>query len=192
MLLINWREIIVKLKRKQYNTDNDRNNKAIQGQGHKGVPRSLDAHIIEELLNDAYISSTEISKKHKAPLSTVQRRRKYLEDTILNRRYEIDLKKQGFRIGELTISSENGASTQIAGGIFSRYPNHVLSITVKIDGSIILSVLVYFETTNEIHEMMEGIHTMSGVENVKFAETVEIMRDKRNGMGKTVARSITQ
>jgi DNA-binding Lrp family transcriptional regulator len=192
MLLINWREIIVKLKRKQYNTDNDRNNKAIQGQRHKGVPRSLDAHIIEELLNDAYISSTEISKKHKAPLSTVQRRRKYLEDTILNRRYEIDLKKQGFRIGELTISSENGASTQIAGGIFSRYPNHVLSITVKIDGSIILSVLVYFETTNEIHEMMEGIHTMSGVENVKFAETVEIMRDKRNGMGKTVARSITQ
>ena len=187
---INRREIVVKLKRKQYNTDNSRNIKTTQG--HKGVPRSLDARIIEELLNDAYISSTEISKKHKAPLSTVQRRRKYLEDTILTRRYEIDLKKQGFRIGELTISSENGASTEIAGGILSKYQNHVLSITVKIDGSIILAVLVYFKTTNEIHEMMEGIHTMSGVENVKFAETVEIMRDTRNGMGKTVARLITQ
>ena len=190
MSFINRTEIIVKLKRKQYNTDNNRNNKTTQG--HKGDPRWLDARIIEELLDDAYISSTEISKKHKAPLSTVQRRRKYLEDTILTRRYEIDLKKQGFRIGELTISSENGASREIAGGIFSRYQNHVLSITVKIDGSIILEVLVYFKTTNEIHEMMEGIHTMSGVENVKFAETVEIMWNKRNGMSKTVARSITQ
>ncbi len=65
---INRREIVVKLKRKQYNTDNSRNIKTTQG--HKGVPRSLDARIIEELLNDAYISSTEISKKHKAPLST--------------------------------------------------------------------------------------------------------------------------
>jgi DNA-binding Lrp family transcriptional regulator len=187
---INRREIIFKLKRKQYNSDNNRNNKATKGQ--KGVPRSLDARIIEELLNDAYISSTEISKKHKAPLSTVQRRRKYLEDTMLTRRYEIDLKKQGFRIGELTVFPENAASTQIAGGIFSRYQNHVFSITVKIDGSVMLAVLVYFKTTNEIHEMMEGIQTMSGVQNVKFAETVEIMRDKRNGIGKTVARSITQ
>jgi hypothetical protein len=63
---------------------------------------------------------------------------------------------------------------------------------MKIDGSIILAVLVYFRTTNEIHEMMEGIHSMSGVENVRFAETVEIMRDKRNGIAKTVARSMAQ
>ena len=178
------------MKKKHYNANNNRNKNATQGQ--KGVPKSLDARIIEELLNDAYISSTEISKKHKAPLSTVQRRRKYLEDTILRRRYEIDLKKQGFRIGELTVFLENGASMEIANGIFSKYPDHILSVTVKIDGSIILSVSLYFKSTNEIQGMMEGIHSMSGVENVKFAETVEIMRDKRNGIGKTVARSITK
>jgi DNA-binding Lrp family transcriptional regulator len=193
MLLINRREIFVKLKKKRYNTDNNRNNGNNKTtEGHKAVPRSLDAWIIEELLNDAYVSSTEISKKHKAPLSTVQRRRKYLEDTILTRRYEIDLKKQGFRIGELTVFPESGTSMQIAGGIFSKYPDHILSVTVKIDGSIILAVSVYFKTTAEIQGMMEGIHSLSGVENVKFAETVEIMRDKRNGMGKTIARSITK
>jgi DNA-binding Lrp family transcriptional regulator len=178
------------LTKNQYNSNNNRNNKTARR--HQGVPRSLDARIIEELLNDAYISSTEISKKHKAPLSTVQRRRKYLEDTILTRRYEIDLKKQGFRIAELTVFPENVASTQIAGGILSKYQNHILSISVKIDGTIILAVLVYFKTTNEIHEIMEGIHSMSGVENVKFVETVEIMRNKRNRIGKTVAHSITQ
>src|SRR3712207_8317718 len=81
---------------------------------------SLDGKIIEELLNDAFISSTDISKKHKAPLSTVQRRRRYLENTILTRRYEIDLRKQGFRIGEMTIYPENGSGKEIVSKILDR------------------------------------------------------------------------
>jgi DNA-binding Lrp family transcriptional regulator len=176
------------LKKKQLNNGNNRNNKITQWP--KLVLGSLDAKIIEELLNDAFISSTDISKKHKAPLSTVQRRRKYLENTILTRRYEIDLKKQGFRIGELTAISEKGASKEIIRGIFSKYANHILSITVKIDGGIMLAVLVYFKTTTEIHDIMVGIHSMPGVQQVKFAETVEIIRNKRNEIGKTVGRSI--
>ena len=178
----------IRLKKKQRNNGNNRNNKITQW--HKLVLGSLDAKIIEELLNDAFISSTDISKKHKAPLSTVQRRRRYLENTILTRRYEIDLKKQGFRIGELTVIPENGASKEIIRGIFSKYANHILSITVKIDGAIILAVLVYFKTTTEIHDIMVGLHSMPGVQQVKFAETVEIIRNKRNEIGKTVARSI--
>src|SRR5688572_30827343 len=172
----------IRLKKKRQNNGN---NKSMQGQ--KLVVGSLDAKIIEELLNDAFISSTDISKKHKAPLSTVQRRRRYLENTILTRRYEIDLKKQGFRIGELTVIPENGATKEIIRGIFSKYANHILSITVKIDGAIILAVLVYFKTTTEIHDIMVGLHSMPGVQQVKFAEALEIIRNKRNEIGKTVA-----
>jgi DNA-binding Lrp family transcriptional regulator len=178
----------IRLKKKQRNDPNNRNNKSTQP--HKLVLGSLDAKIIEELLGDAFISSTDISKKHKAPLSTVQRRRRQLENTILTRRYEIDLKKQGFRIGELTIIPENGASREIIGGIFSKYANHILSITVKIDGAIMLAVSVYFKTTTEIHDIMVGIHSMPGVRETKFAETVEIIRNKRNEIGKMVARSV--
>src|ERR671921_1375570 len=164
MLRINKaREVIVRLKKKQYNTNNNRNNKTAQG--HKGVQTSLDVRIIEELLNDAFISSTDISKKHKAPLSTVQRRRRYLENTILTRRYEIDLKKQGFRIGEIIVITENGASEETISRILLKYPNHILSITLKIDGGIMLGVLVYFRTTTEIHDIMVGIHSMPGVQN---------------------------
>jgi DNA-binding Lrp family transcriptional regulator len=154
------------------------------------VVGSLDAKIIEELLNDAFISSTDISKKHRAPLSTVQRRRKHLENTILTRRYEIDLKNQGFRIGEMTVIPENGASEEIISEIFSKYANHILSITVKIDGMLILAVMVYFKTTTEIHDIMVGIHSMRGVQQVKFAETVEVLRNMRNETGKAVALSI--
>ncbi|MDQ4101735.1 MAG: hypothetical protein M3115_06065, partial [Thermoproteota archaeon] len=149
-------------------------------QGHKMVLGSLDAKIIEELLNDAFISSTDISKKHRAPLSTVQRRRRYLENTILTRRYEIDLRKQGFRIGELNVYPQDGAGKEIIRKIFSNYPNHVLSVSVKIDSSIVLTILIYFRTTNEVHDMMMDINSMSGVGNVKFAETVDIIRDSKS------------
>jgi DNA-binding Lrp family transcriptional regulator len=176
------------LKKKYYNNDNNENSKSTPG--HKLISGSLDAKIIEELLNDSFISSTDISKRHKAPLSTVQRRRRYLENTILTRRYEIDLKKQGFRIGEITVIPKNGGIEEIIRSIFSKYPNHILSITVKIDGAIMLAVLVYFKTTTEIHDIMVGIHSMRGVQNVKFAEAVEIIRNKRNEMSKTVARSL--
>jgi DNA-binding Lrp family transcriptional regulator len=176
------------LKKKQDSNGNNRNKKSTQG--HKLVLGPLDAKIIEELLNDAFISSTDISKKHKAPLSTVQRRRRYLENTLLTRRYEIDLKEHGFRIGEMTVVPRNGASKEIIGGIFSKYPNHILSVTVKIDGAIILTVLVYFKTTAEMHDIMVDIHSMPGVEHVKFAEMVDIIRNKRNEIGRTVARSI--
>jgi DNA-binding Lrp family transcriptional regulator len=158
----------------------------------KLVLGSLDAKIIEDLLNDAFVSSTDISKKHKAPLSTVQRRRRYLENTILTRRYEIDLRKQGFRIGEMTVYPENGSGKEIVSKIFSKYPNHVLSIAIKIDGTIILAVTVYFKTTPEIHDMMTDIDSMAGVQDVKFSETVDIIRDNKNQIARTVAHAITR
>ena len=66
----------------------------------------------------------------------------------------------------------------------------VLSVAVKIDGSIILAVLVYFKTTAEIHDMMTDIHSMAEVENVRYAETVDIIRDNKNQIAKTVAQLI--
>lgn len=158
-------------------------------QGHKPVLSYLDAKIVEELLNDAFISSTDISKKHKAPLSTVQRRRRILENTILTRRYEVDLRKQGFRICEMTVIPQNRSDKAIINGIFSKYSKNVLSITVKIDSAVILTVLAYFKTTAEIHDMMVGIQSLPGVQQVKFAETVEIIRNKRNEIGRTVVHS---
>src|SRR5918994_3862552 len=158
----------IKLKNEQGINGNNSNRNHKSTQGHKSVSGSLDAKIIEELLNDAFISSTRISKKHKAPLSTVQRRRRHLENTLLTRRYEIDLKKQGFRIGEMTVFPKNGSGKEIVSKIFSKYPHRVLSVAIKIDGNIILAVMVYFRTTAEIHDMMMDIHSMAGGEKGQF------------------------
>ncbi len=90
----------------------------------------------------------------------------------------------------MTVIPENGASKEIIAGIFSKYANHIHSITVKIDGAIMLTVSVYFRTTTEIHDIMVGIHSMPGVQQVTFAETVEIIRNKRDGIGKMVTRQV--
>jgi DNA-binding Lrp family transcriptional regulator len=178
------------LKKKQNEKSNNKKNETMQS--HNPVLSHLDAKIAEELLNDAFISSTNISKKHKAPLSTVQRRRRILENTILTRRYEIDLRKQGFRIGEITVIPQNASGQAIVNGIFSKYSNHILSVTVKIDSAVILAVLAYFKTTAEIHDIMIGIQSLPGVQQVKFAETVEILRNKSNEIGKMVVHSASR
>jgi len=173
------------LRKKQYN-----NEKSISSnKGQEVHLRWQDAGIIEELLSDAYISSTYISKKHGIPLSTVQRRRRYLENTILIRRYEINHKKQNFRIGEITVFPKSGSSKEIAEKILSRYRKNVIYISVKVDGSVILTVLTYFRTTNEIHEMMEGINSISSVAQVKFAEIVEVIRAKTDGIDKRLLQT---
>ena len=91
----------------------------------------------------------------------------------------------------MTVYPKNGSGKEIVNKIFSKYPNRVLSVAIKIDGIIILTVMVYFRTTAEIHDMMMDIHSMAGVDNVKFSETVDIIRDNKSQIAKTVAQSIT-
>jgi DNA-binding Lrp family transcriptional regulator len=156
----------------------DYNNNGGSKNRHGTSIKELDAAIIEELLTDAYISSTEISKRHNAPLSTVQRRRRNLENAVLIRRYEIDFQKHGFRIGEITVVPKKGLSQEVADKILSAYSKNISSIFLKIDSSIVLTVSVYFKTTQEIHKIMQGINAISSVVSVSFAETVEIVRQK--------------
>ena len=165
-----------------------RNNKSIASKKRRQTHiNELDAAIIEDLLTDAYVSSTEIAKRQNAPLSTVQRRRRTLENAVLIRRYEIDFQNNGFRIGEITVVPKKGINKKIADEIISRYSKNISSIFVKIDSSIVLTVFVYFRTTEEIREMMEGISSISSVANVKFAETVDIVRERtREGIAKTL------
>ncbi|MDQ3884245.1 MAG: hypothetical protein M3239_02225 [Thermoproteota archaeon] len=154
-----------------------------------GHLKSVDAHIIEELLDDAYTSSTDISKKYKSPLSTVQRRRRALEKTVLLRRYEIDLTEHGFRIAEITVVPKSGMSEEIANRIFSEYRKNILSISIKIDGSVMLTLYAYFKETNEIYNIMERLNSMPSVKAVKFAEIVQMIRRKTNSIGSRVVNS---
>lgn len=68
----------------------------------------LNIKIAKELVNDPYISSTEIAAKFGVPLSTIQRRRARLEASMLKKEYTFDVRKFGWRVADLLISVEKG------------------------------------------------------------------------------------
>jgi DNA-binding Lrp family transcriptional regulator len=71
--------------------------------------------ILNELLINSDITSNDISKKLKIPLSTVQRRRTALEhSTLIKKSYQLDAKQFGWRIADILIAVERGDCVGIA------------------------------------------------------------------------------
>src|SRR5262245_49105666 len=64
---------------------------------------SLDLEIVDELLDDANASSSDIARKYGVPLSTVQRRRTKLERTLLIKDYSINTQMHNWRSGEIFV-----------------------------------------------------------------------------------------
>ena len=61
---------------------------------------SLNAKIIKELVSNPNVRSVTIASKYKAPLSTVQRRKARLENSILKKNYQINTRELGWRTAE--------------------------------------------------------------------------------------------
>jgi hypothetical protein len=53
---------------------------------------SLNTKIIKELVSNPNVRSATIASKYKAPLSTVQRRKARLENSILKKNYHINIR----------------------------------------------------------------------------------------------------
>lgn len=148
------------------------NSEKYKGDG-KGTIRFdvQDARIIQEILDEPYVSSTIIAKKMRLPLSTVQRRRAKLERSMLKRSYSIDISKFGLRIVKLHIKANGGMSDEIAKRIFQNYSN-VLSATVEMDSIANIVTEAYVRNTSELYKMTEAIKRMPEVSDVQFSETV--------------------
>src|SRR5688500_974372 len=54
---------------------------------------SLDINIIKELLTNSNVRTADIAARYKIPLSTIQRRRARIENSILEKKYHLDIKK---------------------------------------------------------------------------------------------------
>src|SRR2546430_17327354 len=70
--------------------------------------------IISTLVSNPEKRSKDLAKDLGIPISTMQRRRAILERTILRKKYSIDVKKLGWRTGELFIFASRGASEAVA------------------------------------------------------------------------------
>jgi len=145
---------------------------------------SLDIQIVDELLADANISSTKIASKYNVPLSTIQRRRAKLESvSILGHKYQLNPLSFGLRPVQFWVMVEGGKAEEVAKEIFGKYYN-VLRATVQMNALSNVGVLAYFNSSEEVFSMLEGIKSIKFVNRVEFAEIVKIVDERQTNFFK--------
>ena len=98
---------------------------------------SIDKNIISELIKDANARTPDLSRKFKVPLSTIQRRKKTLENSILKKKYEINTNELGWRAGDLITFVKEGKTKEVIKHILKNYwANNVMSISTRINSNM--------------------------------------------------------
>ena len=92
----------------------------------------LNKSIINELIQDPYLTSERIAKKIEVPLSTVQRRRTALERSILTKTYILDLGIFGWRITDLIIGIDKGDPHSTARNIRQENSENIMSTPLRL------------------------------------------------------------
>jgi DNA-binding Lrp family transcriptional regulator len=154
-------------------------NQEIQVFGDKPVHRlidSLNIKIIRELISNPDISSTEIATKFGIPLSTIQRRRAKLETSIISKTYNLDLRKLGWRMGDLLITVEKGKAEETARKLLDANRVNVIMASLRIGHpQVDIMADVFYRDSIELHELTEKVKAMPFVTFVEWAEVVKVV-----------------
>lgn len=136
---------------------------------------ALDIKIIKEMMSEPDIRSAEIASKYKRPLSTIQRRRTRLEQTVLKKKYHIDIGSLGWREADLFVSVDKGDCEEVAKKLLERY-NNVITASLRIgDPGVNVMAKVFYRKSEDLHDMIESIRTVPSVSAVKWSEVVRVV-----------------
>lgn len=157
--------------------------------------------MLNEMLANPEVTSLNISRRLRMPLSTVQRRRKALEGSIVKKCYELDAKGFGWRTADLLISVEKGDCMEIANillaedfGIkltsnFSRKINRdmhlggvrILEASVRM-GDPVINVMarILYRSSEELFNTVQAIKRLPNVVRVEWAEIVKVVGRRSN------------
>ncbi len=141
-----------------------------------------DKKILEELLlSKGKTSSPTLSKKLHIPLTTLQRKRKRLENDFLTTRYTLKYEKFGFRRAILLINTVKGNNEDVGEKLLSF--KEVLSVhkSIGID-NIDLHAEVLIKDNSELLSLIETVKAMNGVKDVVWSETVMEIGNNINAM----------
>jgi len=144
----------------------------------------INVQILQELLKNHNITSSEISLKLKVPLSTIQRRRSAIEKSgFLQHKYEIEPKKFGLRTADLLVDVSKGDCEEIAKEILNQYRKNILQVTIRMGSPMRnLVATVVYKDTDEVFEIMQYIRRMEHVENVEWSEIVKTILKNDSGI----------
>lgn len=157
---------------------------------HKSTPRTdrpmkkglapvlslTDKKILKSLLaSGGRVSSLKLSRELDIPLSTVQRRRKRLEELLLETSYVLKVDKFGWRRATLFISTQNGRTMSVAKELL-QWEDAIISVNRTMGGSEIdLQLEFIFRQNSELLELIEKIRAVEGVRSVTWNESIEVI-----------------
>ena len=118
------------------------------------------------------VSSHDVSSQLEIPLSTVQRRRKKLEDAYLIKTYSLDPMKFGYRKIDLLIYTEGGETMNIGKKLLEREEVTYAARTIG-EHTIDLRVEVFVKDNSILLDLLEEVKAMKGVRDVVWTEVIE-------------------
>ena len=137
----------------------------------------INLKIIEELLNNGEIKSSEIASKLKIPLSTIQRRRTKIEKTLFRKKYELNLNQMGFRNALIFVDVLKGKAKETGEKLLIRFDRSVLRASTRINSSNNLCLEIVYDNSEQLHFLLEEIKAMPWTSNVDWSEQVNLIGD---------------
>ena len=134
----------------------------------------INLKIIEELLNNGEIKSSEIASKLKIPLSTIQRRRATLEKfDILKKNYSLDVTKLGLRVAEVSISTKKGSSRKVLDEIYNRHRKYLTDMSLRVGNpDTNISFRIVYKNSSRLFNLLEEIKGNLMVDKVDWSEYI--------------------
>ena len=127
--------------------------------------------------SDGTISSHDLSLRLDVPLSTVQRRRKRLEQNYLIKTYALDPMKFGYRKIDLLIYTEGGETMSIGKQLLQREEVTYAARTIG-EHTIDLRVEIFVKDNSVLLDLLEHVKAMKGVRDVVWTEVIEVIGRK--------------
>ncbi len=139
----------------------------------------LDRKLLKILLqpNGDLKSSKTLSAKLGMPITTVRRRRKRLESTLLKLHYVLDIEKFGWRGVDFFIAIKNGMVNAVASKLLDS--DEVTYVGKSIgEHTIDLRVETIVKDNASVLDILEKIKAMDGVNDVVWSEIVSVVGRK--------------
>jgi DNA-binding Lrp family transcriptional regulator len=135
---------------------------------------NINLGIIEMLINNADIKSADIASKLKVPLSTIQRRRSNLEkNSILKKNYNVDLKRLGLRVAEISVSTKSGVSQNVIENFFNKHRRNIVNTALRIGNpDTNVSFRIVYTDSHELFDLLEEVKQIEGFSKVEWSEYI--------------------